>query len=38
MINDDKKVIKKHYIEDGFIDIILKSDLKNELDRIISKI
>ncbi len=37
MINDEKKFIKKHYLEDGFIDIILKSDLKNELDRVLKK-
>lgn len=35
MINSDKEFIKKHYIKDGFNDIIMKSNLKKELDRIL---
>ena len=31
MITSDKKHLKKHYIEDGFDDVILKDDLTEEL-------
>lgn len=34
MIDKDVEFIKDHFVEDGFSDCILKSDLKNELDRI----
>ena len=37
MLNNDKEHIKNHYIKDGFIDYILKDDLKNETNRIIKK-
>ncbi len=37
MINDNKEFIKKHYLKDGFTDIIKKSDLKKELDRILNE-
>ena len=38
MLDKDKEHIKNHYIKDGFIDYILKDDLKNETNRIIKKI
>ena len=37
MLDKDKEHIKNHYIKDGFIDYILKDDLKNETNRIIKK-
>ena len=37
MLDNDKEHIKNHYIKDGFIDYILKDDLKNEINRIIKK-
>ena len=37
MLDKDKEHIKNHYIKDGFIDYILKDDLKNESKRIIKK-
>lgn len=37
MINDNKEFIKKHYLKDGFTDIIKKSDLKKELDRVLNE-
>ena len=37
MLDNDKEHIKNHYIKDGFIDYILKDDLKNETNRIIKK-
>ena len=37
MLDKDKEHIKNHYIKDGFIDYILKDDLKNEINRIIKK-
>lgn len=37
MINDNKEIIKKQYLKDGFADIIKKSDLKKELDRIVNE-
>lgn len=35
MLEKNKEIIKKHYIEKGFIDYVLKSDLQNELNRIV---
>ena len=37
MLDNDKEHIKNHYIKDGFIDYILKDDLKNEINRITNK-
>ena len=37
MLDKDKGHIKNHYIKDGFIDYILKDDLKKESKRIIKK-
>ena len=37
MLKEDKEHIKDHYLEDGFADYILMSNLENELDRIIEK-
>ena len=37
MLDNDKEHIKNHYIKDGFIDYILKDDLKNEINRIIKE-
>ena len=38
MINEEKKSIKEHYLEDyGFIDYLLKNDYNNEIKRIINK-
>lgn len=37
MLDKNKESIKHHYINDGFNDYILKSDLNKELDRIIKK-
>ena len=37
MLDKDKGHIKNHYIKDGFIDYILKDDLKNEMERVIKK-
>ena len=37
MINDDKEFIKLHYLKDGFADVIMKSKLKSEVDRIIKR-
>ena len=37
ILDSNKENIKKHYIEDGFSDYILTSDLRNELKRIIEK-
>ena len=37
MLDNDKEHIKNHYIKDGFIDYILKDDLKNEMERVIKK-
>ncbi len=37
LLDNDKEHIKNHYIKDGFIDYILKDDLKNEINRIINK-
>ena len=37
MLDKDKEHIKNHYIKDGFMDYILKDDLKNEINRITNK-
>ena len=37
MLDEGKEHIKNHYIKDGFIDYIIKSDIKNEIKRIIKK-
>lgn len=37
MLDSGKEVIKNHYIKDGFIDYILKDNLKDEVNRIIKK-
>jgi len=37
MINDNKETIRKHYLKDGFTDVIRKSNLKEELDRILNR-
>lgn len=37
MLEKNKEIIKKHYIEKGFTDYVLKSDLQNELNRIADK-
>ena len=37
MLDEGKEHIKNHYIKDGFTDYILKSDIKNEIKRIINK-
>ena len=37
MIDDSKEFIKLHYLQDGFADVIMKSKLNSELDRIIKR-
>lgn len=37
MLEKNKEAIKKHYLEKGFVDYILKDDLENEINRIIKK-
>ena len=37
MLEKDKDHIKNHYIKDGFIDYIMKDDLKGEVNKIIRK-
>ena len=37
MLDSGKEHIKHHYIKDGFVDYILKDDLKNEVKKIIDK-
>lgn len=37
MLDKDKEHIKKHYLEDGFIDYLLLDDFDNEIKRIIEK-
>ena len=37
MLDDDKEFIKLHYLKDGFSDVIMKSKLKSEIDRIIKR-
>lgn len=34
ILNEDTEFIKKHYLKDGFSDYILKSNLKNDIERI----
>ena len=31
MLGDEKKYLKGHYIEDGFTDVIIKENIKDEL-------
>ena len=38
MIDDNKESIKLHYLKDGFSDVIMKSKLTVELERVIKKI
>ena len=37
MIDDNKEFIKLHYLKDGFADVIMKSKLTSELERVIKK-
>ncbi len=37
MIDDGKEFIKLHYLQDGFADVIMKSKLESELNRIIKR-
>ena len=37
MLDEGKEHIKNHYIKDGFIDYILKSNIKNEIKRVSKK-
>lgn len=37
MIDDSKEFIKLHYLKDGFADVIMKSKLKKELNRILKR-
>lgn len=37
MIDDNKEFIKLHFLQDGFADVIMKSKIKSELDRIIKR-
>ena len=37
MINDSKEFIKLHYLQDGFADVILKSKLESEVNRIMKR-
>ncbi|MBR3198976.1 MAG: response regulator [Bacilli bacterium] len=37
MLDDDKEFIKLHYLKDGFADVIIKSKLNDELDRIMKR-
>lgn len=37
MINDNKETIRKHYLKDGFTDVIRKSNVKEELDRVLNR-
>ena len=37
MIDDNKEFIKLHYLKDGFADVIMKSKLKKELDRVLKR-
>ena len=37
MIDDNKEFIKLHFLKDGFADVIMKSKLKSELDRILKR-
>ncbi len=38
MIDDNKEFIKLHYLKDGFKDVIMKSKLTSELERVLKKI
>lgn len=37
MINDNKEFIKLHYLQDGFADVIMKSKLESEINRIMKR-
>ena len=37
LLKENKSFIKKHYIEDGFKDVMIKEKFKTELKRILSK-
>lgn len=37
MIDDNKEFIKLHYLKDGFADVIMKSKLTSELERVLKK-
>lgn len=37
MLEDNKEFIKLHYLKDGFADVIIKSKLKSEIDRILKR-
>lgn len=37
MIDDNKEFIKLHFLKDGFADVIMKSKLNSELDRILKR-
>ena len=37
MLKEDKEKIKEHYLDDGFSDYIMLSDIENELKKIINK-
>ena len=37
MIDDNKEFIKLHYLKDGFADVIMKSKLTSELERVLTK-
>ena len=38
MIDDNKEFIKLHFMQDGFFDVIMKSKLNSELDRILKRL
>ena len=37
MLDEGKEKIKNHYVKDGFVDYILKNNLKEEVNKIIKK-
>lgn len=37
MIDDDKEFVKLHFLKDGFSDVILKSKLNDEINRVLDK-
>ena len=37
MLDEGKEKIKNHYVKDGFVDYILKNNLKEEVNKIIRK-
>jgi hypothetical protein len=37
MIDDSKEFIKLHYLQDGFSEVIMKSKLESEIDRIMKR-